>query len=233
MKACVVVPTYDERDNISSLVAAVKAAGIPDLEILFVDDSSPDGTADEIRRISANERWVHLLVRDQKRGIGSAYQDGFRLALDSLSPDVVVEMDADLQHPPSVLAGMQAAVAEGADVVIASRYVEGGGTSGWGLGRRAVSRGANAIARGLLRLPVKDCTSGFRTYTRSAAEKVVAAKLPAKGFEFQVATLNLLKTQAKIVEVPFVFSARRVGKSKLGAGEMARFLVSVVKMALQ
>jgi dolichol-phosphate mannosyltransferase len=232
MKACVVVPTYNEKENVAPMVDGVKAVGITGLDLLCVDDSSPDGTADVVRRISTREPWVHLMVREAKKGIGSAYQDGFRHALKSLAPDVLVEMDADLQHPPSVLREILAAIDEGADVVIASRYVQGGGTVGWGTGRRMVSRGANALVRLLLGLQVRDCTSGFRGYTRAAAEKVVKASLPAKGFEFQVATLHLLKTHARIVEVPFTFTSRKVGKSKLGFADLARFLFSIVRMSM-
>lgn len=233
MKVCVVVPTYNERENMVSLVRAVKAAEIPGLELICVDDSSPDGTADAIREISAQEQWVHLILRDAKKGIGSAYQEGFRQALDSFSPDVLVEMDADLQHPPSVLHDLIFTIEKGADVAVASRYVEGGGTVGWGLPRRAISRGANIVARLFLHLEVRDCTSGFRAYNRATAAKVVDADFPARGFEFQVAVLNSLRKQTKIVEVPFIFSARKAGKSKLSLTEVTRFLLSVVRMSLE
>jgi dolichol-phosphate mannosyltransferase len=232
MKSCVVVPTYNERDNVESLVEAVKAVGVAGLELLVVDDSSPDGTADVVRGISTLEPWVHLLVRDSKKGIGSAYQDGFRQSLETLGPDVVVEMDADLQHPPSVLREMFAAIEEGADVAVASRYIEGGGMVGWGLWRRVVSKGANGLARRLLGLQIRDCTSGFRAFRRETAEEIVNAKLPAKGFEFQVATLHLLKSHAKFVEVPFVFRMRKAGRSKLKALDMARFFVRVLRMSI-
>jgi len=141
-------------------------------------------------------------------------------------------MDADLQHPPSALPALLKAIEEGADLAIASRYMEGGGVEGWGWGRRLISRGANSYARLMLRLPVMDCTSGFRAYTLETARKVVDASLPAKGFEFQVATLYLLRKGTKMVEVPYRFSPRRRGKSKLGPWDMVRFFLSVFRMAL-
>lgn len=231
-KVCVVVPTYNEKENVSRLIEQVRRVGVPGLSLLFVDDSSPDGTPDLVKEYSSREPWVKLLVRGEKRGIGSAYQDGFREAISTLSPDILVEMDADLQHPPSAIPDLVKAVNAGADVAVGSRYVPGGSVSGWSLWRRAVSRGANAYSRAVLGLPVKDATSGFRAYHRRAAEKVTGARLPAKGFEFQVATLHLLKTGMKIVEVPYAFSARSVGRSKLGLGDMVRFLFGVLRVAL-
>jgi len=165
-------------------------------------------------------------------GIGSAYQDGFKAAIDSIGPDVLVEMDADLQHPASALPGLVEVISEGADVAIASRYIQGGGITGWGRDRRIVSRVANAYARFMLGLKIRDATSGYRAFSKAAAETVARAELPAKGFEFQVATLHLLKDRCRIVEVPFTFSERTAGKSKLGLADVVRFFVAVVRMAL-
>ncbi len=229
---CVVVPTYNEKVNVAALIGRVEEAGVPGLLMLFVDDASPDGTAGEVKRVASTRTWVKLLERSKKMGIGSAYQDGFREALASLGPDVLIEMDADLQHPASHIPKLVAAIREGADVAVCSRYVPGGGTSGWGFLRRAVSWGANAYCRLLLRPGVKDTTSGFRAFSKSAAEIVASSELPAKGFEFQVATLHLLKGRAKVVEVPFVFLARSAGRSKLGLADIGRFFVAVLKMAV-
>jgi dolichol-phosphate mannosyltransferase len=230
-RLCVVVPTYNERDNVLRLVDEVRRAAIPGLILLFVDDTSPDGTADLIREIAAHDSTVRLLVRSAKRGIGSAYQDGFREALTSVSPDVIIEMDADLQHPASAIADLVRAVQAGADVAVGSRYVVGGGVSGWGLRRRVVSKGANIYARTMLGIKVRDATSGFRAYSRAKAQQVVDAALPARGFEFQVASLHLLK-ESRFAEVPYTFEARTAGKSKLGVADMVRFFFSVVRMAL-
>ena len=230
-RVCVVVPTYNEKDNVAPLVESIERAGVPDLSMLFVDDSSPDGTSHEVMRLAAVRPWIHLRVRPGKMGIGSAYQDGFREAVESLGPDLMVEMDADLQHPASALPALVAAISNGADVAVCSRYVPGGGISGWGWVRRTVSRGANAYARLMLGLRVKDATSGYRAFSLAAARTIAAAELPVKGFEFQVATLHLLKGRSKIVEVPFTFSVRTAGKSKLGFADVARFFVAVLRMA--
>lgn len=228
---CIVVPTYNEKDNIAPLVEGIERLGIANLSLLFVDDNSPDGTADEVRRLSADRPWIALHGRPRKMGIGSAYQDGFKAAVSHLSPDVLVEMDADLQHPASALPALVEAINGGAGVAVASRYIPGGGISGWGRFRRTVSRGANAYARFVLGLKVKDATSGYRAFSRAAAQAVAEAELPVKGFEFQVATLHLLKDKCEIVEVPFTFSIRTAGKSKLGFSGVARFFVAVLRMA--
>src|SRR5712692_1171265 len=163
-KVCVVVPTYNERENVHALVESIEEARLNDLSVLFVDDSSPDGTAEEVRRVAESRPWVRILVRENKRGIGSAYQDGFKEAILQTRATILVEMDADLQHPASALPELLEAIGRGADVAVASRYVEGGGISGWSRWRRLLSRGANAYARTLLRLQVRDTTSGFRAY---------------------------------------------------------------------
>jgi len=230
-RVCVVVPTYNEKENIAPLVESLERSDVLGMSLLLVDDSSPDGTAEEVKRLSRERPWIHLLERQRKMGIGSAYQDGFQAAISSTDPDVLVEMDADLQHPASALPGLVKAINDGADVAIASRYVPGGGSSGWGRFRRFVSRGANAYARSVLRLKVKDATSGYRAFSRAAAEAVAQAKLPAKGFEFQVATLHLLRDKWRIEEVPFTFTERTAGKSKLGPADVARFFVAVLRMA--
>ena len=231
-RVCVVVPTYNEKENIAPLVESLERPDVSGLSLLLVDDSSPDGTADEAKRLSRERPWIHLLERPKKLGIGSAYQDGFKEAISTTDSEVLVEMDADLQHPASALPGLVDAVVQGADVAIASRYIPGGGSSGWGRFRRLVSRGANAYARSMLRLNVKDATSGYRAFSRAAAEAVAQAELPAKGFEFQVATLHLLKDKWRIVEVPFTFTERAAGKSKLGLTDVGRFFVAVLRMAL-
>ncbi len=228
---CIVVPTYNEVENVIALVEEVRKAKTPDTALLFVDDSSPDGTGKAISALAEKEQWIKLLTRSGKMGIGSAYQDGFREAISTLDAEVIVEMDGDLQHPPSALPALIRALENGADVAVGSRYVAGGGVSGWSFARRAVSRTANAYVRAVLGLSVKDATSGFRAYTRAAAARVSEASLPAKGFEFQVASLKALKTGMKIEEVPYTFSARSAGKSKLGMGDMARFFVAVMRLA--
>jgi dolichol-phosphate mannosyltransferase len=228
---CVVVPTYNEKENVLALVESIEEAKMSDLSVLFVDDSSPDGTAEEVRRVAEFRPWVRIVVRDKKSGIGTAYQDGFKEAVSKMGASVVVEMDADLQHPASALPKLVEAIENGADVAVASRYVDGGGISGWSWWRRMISKGANAYARRLLRLPVRDATSGFRAYRRQAAEELAKSRLPAKGFEFQVAALYVLKRTSKVVEVPYVFVTRKAGKSKLKLWDTLRFFFAVMRIA--
>lgn len=231
-RVCVVIPTYNEKENVETLIEAIEGAGVPGLAVLFVDDGSPDGTAALIDAIARSRPWVSVLQRGRKMGIGSAYQDGFRKAVAETDAEVFVEMDADLQHPPSAIPQLVRAVEEGADVAVGSRYVAGGGISGWGRLRRLTSWGANAYSRLMLGLSVRDATSGFRAYTRKSAAAVAQAKLPAKGFEFQVAVLHLLKGRAKVVEVPYVFAARAAGKSKLGLGDVLKFAFAVARASI-
>ncbi|HXW37193.1 MAG TPA: polyprenol monophosphomannose synthase [Nitrososphaerales archaeon] len=220
-RVCVVIPTYNERENIGPLLEGIRASR-DGADLLFVDDSSPDGTPAEISRYANEEGWIHLLSRGSKMGIGSAYLDGFRHAVTMIGAETVVEMDADLQHPPSLIPKLVAAVSGGADVAVASRYVEGGGSEGWGLGRRTISRSANWLAKTLLGLKVGDCTSGFRAYGRASVQKLLESNLPTSGFEFQVAALKTLKGQ-RIVEVPYTFRARAAGESKLKFRDVVRF----------
>ncbi|HEV2137870.1 MAG TPA: polyprenol monophosphomannose synthase [Nitrososphaerales archaeon] len=231
-RVCVVVPTYNERENVQALVDSIDESKLHDLSVLFVDDSSPDGTAEEVRKVAASKPWVRILVRENKKGIGTAYQDGFKEAVSKTGATILVEMDADLQHPASALPGLIQAVSKGADVAVASRYVEGGGSSGWSWWRRLVSRGANAYARTLLRLPVRDATSGFRAYNSQASVELAKSRLPAKGFEFQVAALYHLKRDFKIVEVPYVFVTRKAGKSKLRLWDTIRFFFAVIRISM-
>lgn len=231
-KLVVVIPTYNERENIAPLFQHFESLRASlaefDIHVLFVDDSSPDGTANEIEGLRDGTLKVLLLRRDAKLGIGSAYLDGFRLALDRLSPSIYVEMDADLQHPPEMIAKLASAVREGADVAIASRYVEGGGRRRWGWRRRAVSKGANFLARVVLGLSAKDCTSGFRAYSEAAVSILLTEHIPTSGFVFQVAALFVLvKRGLKVAEVPFTFVGRRRGKSKLSLVEMLRFFFTL------
>lgn len=231
-KVCLVIPTFNEKENIGPLLERIWEFREQGQHVLFVDDSSPDGTGDFVRETAVREGWIHLYSRGFKKGIGSAYIDGFREALSNLQADIVVEMDADLQHPPEVVPMLVKAVETGADVAIGSRYVKGGGSKGWGTARKIVSRVANWQARTFLGLEIKDCTSGFRAYGKRAAQKLVSAKLPASGFEFQVAALHALKTDMKMVEVPYVFEVRKAGRSKLGPKAVLRFFFYVTRLAL-
>ncbi|MDG7007129.1 MAG: polyprenol monophosphomannose synthase [Nitrososphaerota archaeon] len=230
---CIVIPTYNEKDNVEPLVRGIEGERIPGLKVLFVDDSSPDGTSEVIRSVAATRPWVEVLQRRGKQGIGSAYREGFRKALSDPGTEAVVEMDSDLQHPPAAIPDLLRALGQGADVAVGSRYVAGGGVPRWSLFRRWVSRGANAYARWVLGLEVRDATSGLRAYRRKAAEEIANADLPAKGYEFQVASLYCLKEDYRVTEVPFVFGSRAKGESKLGVADGLRFFVRVPRIAIR
>ena len=184
----VVVPTYNELENIDTLVGKVEGVrGDGPLDLLFVDDGSPDGTADRIRALAATRPWIHILERSGRMGLGSAYRAGFAWARTN-GFERVGEMDADLSHDPAYLTALDAAIAAGADLALGSRYATGGGSEGWPLQRRLLSKGANLFARTLLRLRTRDVTGGFRIYSgprdRSAAgrgHRVRWLRLPSGG----------------------------------------------------
>jgi dolichol-phosphate mannosyltransferase len=234
LKVVVVVPTYNERDNLAPFVERLTKASASieaELHLLFVDDGSPDGTGKEVEALAKRNASVHLLERGEKRGIGTAYQDGFRHAIETLTPTVFVQMDADLQHPPEKVGPLVRAVEEGADVAVGSRYVKGGGFRGLTRWRRLVSWGANWLARHLLGLSVHDTTSGFKALDRAAVDTLLGAELYSKGFIFQVESLFLFKRHGlRAVEVPYVFEERSKGASKMSGGEIWEFLRSVLMM---
>ncbi|MFA5862133.1 MAG: polyprenol monophosphomannose synthase [Candidatus Thermoplasmatota archaeon] len=223
----IVVPTYNERQNLTRLVAAIQAHVRVPYEIVIVDDSSPDGTADLARDL-AREHPVRLVSRPAKAGLGSAYRDGFKAA----RGDLVFEMDADLSHDPRFVPALIDAVESGgADVAVGSRYVPGGRVIGWSRYRRLVSGVGNMLARVVLRPGARDVTSGYRCYSRAAADLVQSVE--SDGYAFQVEALFVARSQGlRIVEVPITFENRVVGKSKLGAGEFGRFLQTLVRLRL-
>ncbi|MDP2317109.1 MAG: polyprenol monophosphomannose synthase [Pseudomonadota bacterium] len=211
MPAAVVVPTYNEAENIGPLVRALRDA-LPGVHVLVVDDASPDGTA-----AAAEAADAVVLRRVGPRGLGPAYRDGFaRVLAEGFDP--IVQMDADLSHDPADLPRLLAALA-GADLVLGSRWVEGGGTVAWGLGRRALSRFGSTYARGWLGVPHRDLTGGFKAWRAGTLAKVNPATLHADGYAFQVeATWRAHQLGARIVEVPIVFTERRAGASKMSWG---------------
>lgn len=222
--ASIVVPTYNERQNLPRLVEAIRKHVRTPYEIIVVDDSSPDGTA-ELARELAKEHPVRVLERPTKSGLGSAYRAGFAIA----KGDVVFEMDADMSHDPRYVPALIEAVRHGADVVIGSRYVADGRIMGWSAYRKLVSAVGNGLAKLALGLRVKDVTSGYRAYAREAVDLVQSVK--SDGYAFQVEVLHLAREQGlRIAEVPITFENRTVGQSKLGAREFARFLQTLGRL---
>jgi dolichol-phosphate mannosyltransferase len=217
MSACVVIPTYEEAENLAALVAAVRAA--LDCTIGIVDDGSPDGSG-EIADALAD--WV--IHRERKQGLASAYVAGFRRAL-AEGAEYVLEMDADFSHDPADLPRLLDAARAGADVVLGSRYVEGGGVEGMPLHRRLLSRGGSAYARAVLGCPLRDLTGGFKCFCADALRAIDLDAIAATGFAFQVeATYRAVRAGLLVEEVPIVFHERRAGHSKLSAGIAAEAL---------
>lgn len=230
-RALIVVPTYNERDNVPEVVDKFLAP-IPDAEILFVDDASPDGTGELIEDIRARDSRVHAIHREGKLGLGTAYLAGFAWALER-GYDYVFEMDADFSHDPKYLPEMLRLAAEGADMVVGSRYVEGGGTVNWGLGRRLISRGGSLYARTILGVGIRDLTSGFVCYRQKTLEGLDLDAIRSTGYGFQIEMkYRVLEAGMKIVETPIVFEDRRVGQSKMSGGIVSEAVWMVWKLRL-
>jgi len=231
LRALLIVPTYNEVDNVER-VAAEFLAPVPGTDLLFVDDASPDGTGAVIDRIRAEEPRVHVLHRTGKLGLGTAYLAGFHWALER-DYRLVVEMDADFSHDPRYLPEILAAAEAGADVVVGSRYVAGGGTRNWGLGRRLISRAGGRYARTVLGLDVHDMTAGFVCYRREALERLDLSSIKSNGYSFQIEMkYRAHRAGLRIVEVPIVFEDRRVGQSKMSRAIVAEALWMVWKLRL-
>jgi len=212
--AWLVLPTYNEAENVESLVEAARAKLPPSAQVLVVDDGSPDGTGAIADRLAERHENVHVLHRARKEGLGPAYIAGFRFALER-GAGFVMEMDADFSHDPAYLPRLLDA-AKRADVVLGSRYVDGGGVSDWGSLRRAVSRGGSAYSRLVLGVPVRDLTGGFKCFRREVLEAIDLDAITTRGYAFQVEmTYRAIRRGFKVVEVPIVFRDRRVGTSKM------------------
>jgi len=226
----VVVPTYDERENVEVLLPALLGLR-PRVSVLVVDDGSPDGTGDAVEAVAAREPRVGLLRRAGKLGLGTAYVEGFARAL-AEGADRVVQMDADFSHDPRDVPRLLAALGH-ADLVIGSRYCRGGGTRNWGLGRRLVSRGGSFYARLLLGLPVQDVTGGFKAWRAELLRKVLRDRVRSEGYGFQIEmTLRAHRRGARIREVPIVFEDRRVGQSKMSGAIFREAVLMVPRLAL-
>lgn len=217
MRAVAVIPTYCEVDNLEELVRRVRKA-VPAIGLLVVDDGSPDGTAELARGLAAELGDFDVLERPGKHGLGSAYRDGFRRAIDA-GAEICIQIDADLSHDPDALPALVANIEHGADLAIGSRYVPGGRTENWPWRRRWLSRWANRYAAGALGLAVNDATAGYRAYRAGALETMDFETVTADGYGFQVEmTHRLVRSGGRIVEFPIEFRDRRAGASKLSQG---------------
>ncbi|HEY3523182.1 MAG TPA: polyprenol monophosphomannose synthase [Candidatus Limnocylindrales bacterium] len=226
----VVLPTYNEIENLEAIATAILET-LTDGALLVVDDGSPDGTGDLADRLAAADARVHVRHRPAKQGLGRAYLDGFRIALDA-GAAVVCQMDADWSHDPAVLPSLVAPVADGnADLVIGSRYAAGGSVVDWGLGRRLISRGGSLFARTVLGLGPHDLTGGFKAWRASTLAAIPFDGVHAGGYVFQIEmTVRASRAGARIVELPITFRDRRLGASKMSRRIVAEALVVVLQL---
>jgi dolichol-phosphate mannosyltransferase len=229
----IVLPTYNELENLRHALARIREVadghGVQ-LHTLIVDDASPDGTGGLADQLAAELPDVSVLHRAGKEGLGKAYIAGFRLALD-LGADAVFEMDADLSHDATYLPHFLRLLDQGADVVLGSRYVRGGGVENWGLGRRIISRGGCLYAQAILGLPYRDLTGGYKCFRRVVLETIDLERIDTKGYGFQIEmTYRAHQLGFRVVELPIVFVDRKVGESKMSNDIVVEAMKNVWKL---
>lgn len=222
MKCIAVVPTYDEKENVEKMANAILASGgnIADceVEVLFVDDNSPDGTGDIIDTLANADKRVHALHREKKEGLGRAYVAGFKEAL-RLGADKIVQMDCDFSHNPEDLPRLIAACEGEKALAIGSRYVKGGGTPGWPFKRRLISRAGGVFIRCVTGLKMRDVTGGFKCWSRKALEEISLDDVQSSGYSFQLEMNHRAWRRGfAIREIPIIFTDRAAGYSKISAG---------------
>lgn len=230
MITTVVIPTYNEKENIVSLINDIFLLKIPDLKIIVVDDNSPDKTAEAVAQIQTTYPNLYLVKRNSKLGLGSAYIAGFKKAL-ALKADLIIEMDADFSHDPKDLPRLISACENGADLAIGSRKISGGKIIGWNFKRHLMSNGAMLLSRLLLRLKTKDITAGFRCFKRQVFDKININNIKSNGYAFQEELLyRTEKSGFTIKEIPVTFKDRESGQSKLGKKEIKEFFIIIFKL---
>lgn len=225
-RVTVILPTFNESENLADISEEITRHGY---RLLIVDDSSPDGTGEIADRVAAADPTVSVLHRSKKEGLGPAYAAGFDHALGQ-GAEILVEMDADFSHDPADLPRLLEAIDNGADVAIGSRYVEGGATPDWPLGRRLISKGGNLYARFMLGIPTHDATAGFRAFRSTALRRLPYGEAQSSGYGFQVEmAMRAHEARMNVVEVPISFRDRTRGTSKMGTGIVveAMWLVTV------
>ena len=232
-KSLIVLPTYNERENIAAIVAAVLQRS-SDFEVLVVDDHSPDGTGEIVERLAKTEPRIHVMHRPGKLGLGTAYIQGFLWAL-ARDYDYVFEMDADFSHDPADLVRLRAVLLSGqADASVGSRWVPGGGTRNWSFLRTFISRGGSIYSRAILGVPVHDLTSGFKCFSRHVLERLELETVHSNGYAFQVEmNYRCFLHGFRVAEVPITFVDRRVGRSKMGGHIVKEAMLVVLRLRWQ
>jgi dolichol-phosphate mannosyltransferase len=230
---CVVLPTYNERQNLEPMVAAILEV-LPESLLLVVDDNSPDGTGQLADTLAATEPRLQVLHRRAKEGLGVAYRHGFRWALDRPDVRAVVQMDADFSHDPRDLPRLLAPLMRDTDLALGTRYIRGGGTIGWPWYRRLISRAGTVFARTVLLLPYRDLTGGFKAWRRELLEAIRLRDANANGYGFQIEmTWWAHRRGASIAQVPIIFRERVAGRSKMTGGIVREALFLVVRLRLR
>jgi len=225
-KILVVIPTYNESENIEKLIQELNSL---EHHIMIVDDNSPDGTSEIVENLKEKNNNLYLIKRESKLGLGSAYRDGFKAAM-NMGYEFFVEMDADFSHQTIDLVEMIKNI-DKADVIIGSRYIEGGGITGWNYKRRLLSKLANLFTQILFGYHIKDSTSGFRIYNRESLEKINFQKTKSDGYSFQIEmTYRANKKNLKILEIPITFYERRKGESKMTGQIIYEAIISLFKL---
>jgi len=225
-KILVVIPTYNESENIEKLIQELSSL---EHHIMIVDDNSPDGTSEIVENLKEKNNNLYLIKRESKLGLGSAYRDGFKAAM-NMGYEFFVEMDADFSHQTIDLVEMIKNI-DKADVIIGSRYIEGGGITGWNYKRRLLSKLANLFTQILFGYHIKDSTSGFRIYNRESLEKINFQKTKSDGYSFQIEmTYRANKKNLKILEIPITFYERREGESKMTGQIINEAIISLFKL---
>ena len=232
-RSLVVLPTYNERENIEPILSAILAQSA-DIEVLVIDDNSPDGTGQIVDGVAAADSSVHVMHPDEKRGLGTAYIAGFCWAL-KRDYEYIFEMDADFSHDPTDLLRLRRVLLAGqADASVGSRWGPGGGTRNWSFLRTFISRGGSVYARLILRIPINDLTSGFKCFSRRVLEKLDLQSVHSNGYAFQVEMNYRCYLQGfRVAEVPIVFVDRRVGKSKMGSHIVTEAMLVVLRLRAQ
>ncbi|HEX2141118.1 MAG TPA: polyprenol monophosphomannose synthase [Candidatus Limnocylindria bacterium] len=227
---CVVLPTYNERENLEPMAAAILTS-LPEARLLVVDDASPDGTGMLADTLAATEPRVSVLHREGKEGLGVAYRHGFRWALDQPDVRAVVQMDADMSHDPADLPRLLEPLMRDADLVLGTRYMRGGGTVGWPMRRQLISRAGTLFARTVLLLPYRDLTGGFKAWRRELLDAIRLRDANASGYGFQIETTWWAHRRgARIVQVPIIFRERVAGYSKMSRSIVREALLVVLRL---
>jgi len=232
VKITVIIPTYNEIENIDSMLSAVRSA-VPDAELLVVDDNSPDGTGQQAEKTAKEIGHVRVLHRPGKEGLGTAYRDAFKLVLDG-DTDVIITMDADFSHDPQTIPLFLRAINNGAEIVVGSRYIKDGMSVNWPLHRLLLSKWGNRYTAFMLKIKVCDCTTGFRAFTSKSMNELGVLNTVSQGYAFQTEILFLASRNKfqKVTEVPIIFHDRKYGKSKMNSKIIRESMLLVTRWGI-